>query len=63
MQAYAGMSRDGVTLSYAIAADVPDVVMLDTLRVKQLFINGVTNALKLTARGFVQLQVLLILRI
>ena len=36
---------------------MPDVVLLDPLRVRQIIANGITKALKYTRSGSVQLHV------
>ncbi len=56
--AYRSMSAPDVKLTYHISPDVPRSVPLDTLRVRQVLANGVTNALKNTKSGCVVLQVM-----
>ncbi len=51
------MAAPGVILSYSIAVDVPPLAVLDPLRIKQVIVNGLTNALKYTKKGYVVLQV------
>ena len=57
MSAYGGMAAPDVVLSYSIAVDVPPLAVLDPLRIKQVIVNGLTNALKYTKKGYVVLQV------
>jgi CheY-like chemotaxis protein len=40
-----------------IASDVPEYVLLDTLRLNQILMNLLSNAIKFTKRGFVKLTV------
>jgi two-component system capsular synthesis sensor histidine kinase RcsC len=57
VSAYGGMAAPNVILSYAVGLDVPITVMVDPLRIKQVVVNGLTNALKYTKAGNVVLQV------
>ncbi len=57
VSAYSSMAAPGVVLSYSIAVDVPPLAVLDPLRIKQVIVNGLTNALKYTKKGYVVLQV------
>ena len=41
----------------SVSNTMPDVVLLDPLRVRQIIANGITNALKYTRSGSVQLHV------
>jgi hypothetical protein len=43
-----------------VADNVPKLIMIDPLRLKQIIANGITNALKNTAAGSVTLQVRLL---
>ena len=54
---YSHMADHGVEVSTIVAQDVPDNVLLDPLRVRQVLANGITNALKLTKAGSVRIQV------
>ncbi len=54
---YSKMSSAMVTVQCVVANDVPELVMLDPLRIAQVLANGVTNALKVTMKGTVGLHV------
>jgi CheY-like chemotaxis protein/HPt (histidine-containing phosphotransfer) domain-containing protein len=49
--------RKSLELAFEIAPDVPDALLGDPLRLRQVIINLVSNAIKFTARGEVVLQV------
>ena len=51
------MAKPGVRLQYLLGPGTPPVAVLDPLRVKQVLVNGLTNALKYTGSGTVTLQV------
>ena len=51
------MAALGVRFYNTVAADVPERVSLDALRIRQVLANGVTNALKYTPSGEVRLHV------
>jgi two-component system, sensor histidine kinase len=44
-----------IDFSYSVSDDVPDVLIGDTLRLKQILYNLLSNAIKFTEEGFVQL--------
>jgi signal transduction histidine kinase/DNA-binding NarL/FixJ family response regulator/HPt (histidine-containing phosphotransfer) domain-containing protein len=48
----------GLDLSYTIASELPDAVRADPTRVRQILFNFLSNAVKFTEAGQVQLQVL-----
>jgi len=47
----------GVTLIVEIDPSLPDDLVLDQVRIRQIMINLVGNALKFTGKGFVRLQI------
>ncbi len=51
-------SRKGIGLEFEIAADVPEWELGDPLRVQQVLVNLLSNALKFTEHGHVAVQVL-----
>ena len=55
--AYKDQAPPGVQLTYTYTSSVDRPVLLDPLRIRQLLVNGVTNALKYTASGSVRLHV------
>jgi signal transduction histidine kinase/FixJ family two-component response regulator/HPt (histidine-containing phosphotransfer) domain-containing protein len=57
-QIFAGVaSGKGLTLRSDLAADVPEHVMVDGLRLRQVLSNFLSNAIKFTERGNVRLEV------
>src|SRR5262249_19832747 len=50
-------ARKGLDLTASIADDVPDVVLGDPVRVRQILVNLLSNAVKFTDRGSVKLTV------
>jgi light-regulated signal transduction histidine kinase (bacteriophytochrome)/DNA-binding response OmpR family regulator len=50
----------GLTLSADIAPDVPDLIMTDELRLRQILGNLLCNAIKFTAKGDISLTVRLV---
>ena len=57
VETYGSMARFGVKLFSSVAASVPPTWPLDPLRIRQVIANGLTNALKQTSAGAVQLHV------
>jgi PAS domain S-box-containing protein len=47
----------GLELRYVIAEDVPALVMADPVRIRQIIINLVNNAIKFTHKGYVEVAV------
>jgi len=52
--------QKNLDLSYHIASDVPEIMVGDPLRLKQVLINLCNNSLKFTSEGFVKINVSLI---
>lgn len=46
----------GVELNFMVDADMPDVLLLDEIRIKQVVFNLVGNALKFTNKGYVNVS-------
>ena len=57
VQSLAGQVDSGVELIYRIAPDIPDGVVGDAGRLRQILVNLVGNAIKFTKRGEVALDV------
>ncbi|MCB1182175.1 PAS domain S-box protein [bacterium] len=51
------VSRRGIALDVAVAPDAPPVLRCDPLRLRQILVNLVGNAIKFTSAGRVELQV------
>ena len=47
----------GLVLTCSVNSDIPEVIMADTLRLNQILINLITNAIKFTSRGSIKLVV------
>ena len=51
------LERKNLELNTNIDKDIPEIVMLDSLRIKQILLNLVGNAIKFTAEGHIQIKV------
>ena len=51
------LDRKKLELNTYIDKDIPEMVMLDSLRIKQILLNLVGNAIKFTAEGHIQIKV------
>jgi len=49
--------KKGLTLSILFADDLPDTVVADAVRIRQVFLNLLVNAIKFTDTGWVQVRV------
>ncbi len=47
----------GVSLQYDVDKEVPEFVYLDELRVRQILLNLISNAIKFTEEGFIRVKV------
>lgn len=50
-------NKKGIKFSYQIAPEIPEYLMLDETRFKQILINLLSNAIKYTKEGFVKLEI------
>jgi two-component system, sensor histidine kinase len=50
-------SKKGLAFSHAVAPDVPDLMLGDPVRLRQIILNLVGNAIKFSERGEVELRV------
>lgn len=50
-------SNRGIELRYAVSDDIPPLVMGDPVRIRQIIINLINNAIKFTHKGYVEVGV------
>ncbi|MFK7864573.1 MAG: ATP-binding protein [Pseudohongiellaceae bacterium] len=50
-------AEKGLRLSYEISSNIPDALLLDSLRIRQILINLLSNAVKFTQEGEVKVTV------